>query len=76
MSQFKCISLFHFILATGDTVKPFQQVKRFPIAHHLHIGVVFLHKSERPTVVGFHMVGYDIIDGTVADYLANIFYKL
>ena len=42
------------------------------VADDLHVGVVFLDERQRSTVVRFHVVHHEIVDGTVADHLLDI----
>ena len=75
-SQAKRVAILHFHLAAREAIEALQQVERFLISHHLHLGIVLPHQRKRATVVGLHVMGHDIVDRTVAYHLANILDEL
>ena len=68
--------MFYLVLAARHAIEALKQVKRLLIAYHLHIGIILAHQCERTAMVGFHVVCYDIVDGSVANHFADILDKL
>ena len=70
LTQREFVAMFHLVFASRKTIKAFKQVERLFISHHFKVGIILTKQCERAAMVGFHVVGYHIINGSVAKNFA------
>ena len=75
-SEGEGVAILHFDFSSADVVESAEHSEGLLVAHHLDVGIVFAYQCDRPTVVGFHVVDDEVVDGAVADDLVDILYEL
>ena len=66
------VAVLHLVKAGGQAVEAGHHVEGLLIADNLDIGIELAQQGQRAAVVGLHVVDDDVVDGTVADDLADV----
>ena len=71
------VAVLHLMLAAAsNAIEASHHAKRLLVADNGDVGIILAHESQRTAVVGLHVVNNDIVDGTIADHIADVLYKL
>ena len=72
-AQRKCLAVLHFhIILRSNAVEALHHSECLLISDDTNLGIILLNQCNTSTVVGFHVIHHEIVDGTVAQHLADI----
>ena len=73
LSEAERVAVFHFERVLVYAVEAFHHAEGLFVAHDGDVGIVLAYEFYCSAMVGFHMVYYEIVNLSVANYFLNIF---
>jgi len=74
-SKFDGIAVFHLFQPFGEVVEAAEHVEGLFVSDDFDAGVELSQECQRTAVVRLHVVHHHVVDGPVAQYLADVLYE-